>query len=81
MRIHSVSCNEGTVINDLTIVILQNCMVLLKVEPDLYSETYLKCSHSGTQDVTDMKEEEDPLLISFPVTKAEQEVSFVWLWL
>jgi hypothetical protein len=80
MRIYSVSFIEETVIVDQGIVVLQNCKVLLKVEPDSYSETYLTSSHSGSQEVTNVQEEEDPLRIPFPVTKVEHEVSCVWMW-
>jgi hypothetical protein len=62
-------------------VVLQNCMVLLKVEPDSCSETYVTSSHSGSQEVTDVQEEEDPLLMPCPVTKVEHEVSCVWMWI
>jgi hypothetical protein len=81
MRIYPISYNKGTVIIEQGIVILQNCMVLLKVEPDSYSETCFTSSHSGTQEVTDVQEEEDPLLIPVPVTEVEHEVNCVWVCL
>jgi hypothetical protein len=56
-------------------------MDLLKVEPASYSETYLSSSHDGSQvlsmnveKVTDVQEEDDPLLISLPVINTEHEV-------
>jgi hypothetical protein len=62
-------------------MVLQNCMDLLKVEPGSYNETCLTSSHDGSQilslnveEVTDVQEEDDPLLISHPVIKAEHEV-------
>lgn len=66
-------------------VVLQKCIDYLKVVPDLYSETCLTPSHDGNQvisikaeDFTDTEnEEEDPLLIQFPVIKPEFEVSCV----
>jgi hypothetical protein len=70
--------------NDL--LILQNCMDLLKVEPDSCSEeTYLTSSHNENQ-VVDIKvedcsvgeeEEEDPLVIPFTPLNPECDVSFV----
>jgi hypothetical protein len=65
---------KSTVIG-LGIVVLQNCMDLLKVEPGSYSETCLVSSHDGNQEVTSLQEE-DPLLM-FPVIKAEHQVSCV----
>jgi hypothetical protein len=61
------------------IVVLQNCMNLLKVEPGSYSETLLTSSYDGSQifnmniKVTNVQEK-DPLLVSLPGTKAEHEV-------
>jgi hypothetical protein len=64
------------------ILILQNTMGFSQAGPDSYSETCLTSSRDGSQfvsikveEVTDMQEEEDPLLITFPVTKAELWVS------
>jgi hypothetical protein len=68
---------KSTVIIGLGIVVLQNCMDLLKVEPESYSETCLIPSHDGNQEVTSVQEE-DPSLM-FPVIKAEHQVSFVWM--
>ncbi|KDR08770.1 hypothetical protein L798_01588 [Zootermopsis nevadensis] len=55
-----------------------------KVVPDAYSETCLESSYDDNQvtnikaeDVGGVKEEEDPLLITSPVIKAEHEVSCV----
>jgi hypothetical protein len=59
----------------LGIVVLQNCMDLLKVEPGSYSETCLISSNDGSQEVTSIQQE-DPLLM-FPVIKAEHRVSCV----
>jgi hypothetical protein len=63
-------------------VILQDTMGLIQAGPDSCSETCLTSSHDGNQlvgikveEVTDIQEEEDPLLITFPVTKAELWVS------
>jgi hypothetical protein len=61
---------------DKGMVVLQNCMDFMKVEPGSDSET----CHDGNQvidmkaeDVTDMQED-DPVLMTSPVIKAEQEV-------
>jgi hypothetical protein len=68
----------------MSMVVLQNCINLPKVVPSSYSETSLTSSHDDNQvidikaeDVTDIQEEEeeDPLLITSPVIKAENEVS------
>jgi hypothetical protein len=62
------------------IVVLQNCMNLLKVEPGSYTETFLTSSYDGsqilnmnTEEVTNVQEE-DPLLVSLPVIKTEHGV-------
>jgi hypothetical protein len=58
------------------VLVLQFCMELVKVVTGSYSET----CHDGNQigikdeDVTDIQEDEDPLLITSPVIKSEQEV-------
>jgi hypothetical protein len=64
----------------MVMVVLQNYMNLLKVEPGSDSET----CHDGNQvidvkveEVMDIQEEEDPVLITFPAIKAEHEVSFM----
>jgi hypothetical protein len=67
-------------------LILQNCTDLLKVELGSCSEACLTSCHDGNEvidikveEVVDREEEEDPLLITFPVIKAEHEVSSVYL--
>jgi hypothetical protein len=60
---------------DKSVVISQNCMDLLKVEPGSCSETCLISSHDGNQEVTTVQEE-DPLQI-FPVIKAEHKVQCI----
>jgi hypothetical protein len=67
---------------DKIMMVLQNCMDSLKVEPGSDSETYPTPSHDGTQ-IFDIKVEEasdievvkDPLLIPFPEIKSEHQVS------
>jgi hypothetical protein len=68
-------------INEAT-VISQGTMGLIQAGPDSSSKICLTSSHDGNQvvsikveEVTDMQEEEDPLLMTFPVTKAELWVS------
>lgn len=68
----------------IVMVVLQNCCDLPKVAPGSYNETRVTSSHDGNQfvnikveDVVDTQEdeeEEDPLLIEFPVMKSENEV-------
>ena len=73
---------------DNDVLILQNCMDLLKVEPGSCSETYLTSSHNENQVVDikvedssvgegDEEEEEDPLPIPFTPMNPEYDVSFV----
>jgi hypothetical protein len=62
---------------DKCMVVLQNCMDLVKVVPGSDSET----CHDGNQvidikaeDVTDIEVDDHPVLLTCPVIKAEQEV-------
>jgi hypothetical protein len=48
----------------------------MKAEPDSESEMYLIYSDNA-DDLLDMKEEEDPLAITFPVMEDKIEVSCV----
>jgi hypothetical protein len=85
MKMCSISCNErAQSLLIMGMVVLQNYIDLLKVVPGSYSEIYLTPSHDGNQvinikveDFVGMQEEEeeDPLLIKFPVMKSEHEVS------
>ena len=70
---------------DNDVLILQNCMDLLKVEPGSCSDTCLASSHNANS-VIDIKVEEcsnaaggeaDPLLIPFTPIKSEYEVSVI----
>jgi hypothetical protein len=58
------------------VLLLQNCINLLKVVPGSYNDTSVTSSHDGNQ-VLNIKSEVtgDPELITFPVVKAEHEVS------
>jgi hypothetical protein len=65
----------------MSIMALQNCTDLLKVEPGASSETF-PISHDGKQminikvkDVSDTQVLEDPLLIKIPGVEAKHEVS------
>jgi hypothetical protein len=67
-------------------LILQNCTDILKVELGSCNEACITSCHDGdevinikVEEVIDPEEEEDPLLIKFPVTKAEDEVRSVFL--
>jgi hypothetical protein len=71
-----VSRNRTPVMFAKIMVVLQNCMDLLKVVPGSYSETCPASYDMKVDEVTDIQEEEDPLL-TFPVVKAEYEVSCV----
>jgi hypothetical protein len=66
----------------LIAVALQNCSVILKVEPGLSDETRPESSCDGNEtidikveEVLDTREVEDPLLITLPGIKSEREVS------
>lgn len=72
---------------DKDMLVLQNCMALVKVEPGSYSEACLTSSHDGNsvitikvEDATDTLEEEeddDSVPETFPVIKTEHEVSYI----
>jgi hypothetical protein len=70
------------------VLILQNCMDSLKVEPGSCSETYMTSScvenrvtgikvEESSNEEEEVEEEEDPLLIPFTPIKSEYEVSAV----
>jgi hypothetical protein len=60
---------------DNGVMVLQNCMDLLKSVPGLCSEASDACSHIKIEEDIDVQEEKDPLLLPFPFVKIEQEVS------
>jgi hypothetical protein len=70
---------------DNDVLILQNCMDLLKAEPGSCSETYVTSSHSENQVVVikvedpsvGEREEEDPLPTPFTPMNPEYDVSFM----
>jgi len=70
---------DGTVISGGLILILQVITDFVKSEPNSYCETYASPSHNENE-VTGAKEEEDPLLLTFPLTQTENEVSYMSLF-
>jgi hypothetical protein len=70
---YPVSCNERTVVIDKVVIILQDSMDLVKVEPDSGDES--EVIEIKIEDTADVKQEEDPLLITLPITDTEHEVS------
>jgi hypothetical protein len=66
---------------DNGMMLLQNCVDLLKMIPGSYSETCPTSSYGGNEgidikiEVTDIQEEEEPEPVTFPVIKSENEVS------
>jgi len=77
---------EHTFVIYSAIVILQDGMDVLKVEPASCCETCLTDSHDGNVVTADIKlergaeveDEEDPLLITSLDIKTEPEVSFIY---
>jgi len=69
---------DSTVISGGLILILQVITDSIKSEPNSYCETYASPSHNEN-DTTGAKEEEDPLLLTFPLTQTENEVSYMSL--
>ena len=72
---------------DNDVLILQNCMNLMKVEPRSCSETHLTSSHNENQ-IVDIKDEdcsvgegdeEDPMPIPFTPMNPEYDVSSVYI--
>jgi hypothetical protein len=73
---------------DNDVLILQNCIDLLKVEPGSCSDTCLTSSHNENKvldvkvedcSVGEREEEEDPLLTTFTPMNPEYDVSFVYI--
>ena len=64
-------------------VVLQHCMDILKTEPDSYSGSCLISDGENqaldfkVEEHPDVKEEKDPLAMTFSSIKSEHEVSFV----
>lgn len=70
---------DSTVISGGLILILQVITDIIKSESNSYCETYASPSHNEN-DMTGAKEEEDPLLLTFPLTQTENEVSCMSLF-
>lgn len=92
IKVENVSCtNEEEEENDCVLKSFpsiksehETCMDFLKVAPGSHSDTCVT-SHGGYQlndikveYITDIQQEEDPLLITYPVIKSELEVSCVF---
>lgn len=56
-------------------MILQNCRDLVEVVPGSCSEIYVRTQDIKVEELSDIQEEEDPLLLPMPIIKAEHEVS------
>jgi hypothetical protein len=56
---------------------LQNCTDVLETVPGFCTETCLSPSDIKVEEDSDIPEEEDPLAVTSPATKAEQEVSYL----
>jgi len=58
-------------------MVVQHCMSFMKMDPGADSGTYLKYSYN-TNELPDIKKEEEqnPLLMTFPVMKVEVKVSY-----
>jgi hypothetical protein len=54
---------------------LQNCTDVLEAVRDSLTETCVTASDIKVEEDSDMPEEEDPLAVTSPAVKAEQEVS------
>jgi hypothetical protein len=67
------------VIIDSIILMLQVTMDFMKSEPNSDSEACLTFSYSENE-MVDVKEEGDPLLITFPVVKPENEVMLCFIF-
>jgi hypothetical protein len=67
---------DSTVLSGGLILILQVITDFIKSEPISYCERYASPSNNENE-TTGAKEEEDPLLLTFPLTQTENEVSYV----
>jgi hypothetical protein len=75
---HLIYC-ESTVMIDKSMMVLQICTDLLKMEPGLSNET-CPTSYDENQ-IIDIKIEEDPVSVTFPAIKVEQEeVSCIYVY-
>ena len=58
---------------------LQNCRDVLEAVRDSYTEKCLTASDIKVEEDSDIPEEEDPLSVTSPAVKAEQEVSNLYI--
>jgi hypothetical protein len=56
---------------------LQNCTDVPDPVPDFCTETCLAASEIKVEEDSDVPEEEDPLAVTSPATKGEEEVSYI----
>jgi hypothetical protein len=70
---------DSGVIIDSIMLMLQVIMNFIKSESNSDCEPCLKFSHSENE-IVDVKEEGDPLLITFPVVKPENEVMLCFIF-
>jgi len=56
---------------------LQNCTDVLDPVPGFCTETCLTASDIKVEEDSDIPEEEDPLAVTSPATKVEEEVSYI----
>jgi hypothetical protein len=63
---------------DANNVPLQHRMEFVNTEPDTNNERFLTAPPSGSQPIN-IKAEEDPMLMTFPVMRSESEVSCVFV--
>jgi hypothetical protein len=76
-----MQCSKGIFVGDNSLMLLQICMGLVKIEPGVCSESCVtSCDDSEAVDIkveeyTNGRDKKNPLPITFPSIKAEQEVS------
>jgi hypothetical protein len=56
---------------------LQNCTDVLEAVRDFCTETCLTASDIKVEEDSDIPEEKDPLAVTSPATKGEEEVSYI----
>lgn len=69
---------DSTIISGGLILILQVITEFIKSEPNSCCVTYASPFHNENE-MTGAKEEEDPLLLRFPLMQTENEVSYMSL--
>lgn len=69
---------SGAIIDSI-ILMLQVIMDFIKSEPNSDCETCLRFSHSNNE-MADVKEEGDPIAITFPIVKPENKVMLCFIF-